>query len=84
MDAHSKTDPLRQLREYFTPSHTYYPCIPVPPMEAVRYEIKSSIIQMLPSFYGLNNEDAYKHLDEFLDICSMVKIQNFFDNALSR
>jgi len=37
---------------------------------------------MLPSFYGLNNEDPYKHLDEFLEICTTVKIQNLTDDAL--
>ena len=41
----------------------------MPPVEAAQYEIKSSTIQMLPSFYGLTNEDPYKHLDEFLEIC---------------
>ena len=37
---------------------------------------------MLLSFYGLANEDPYKFLDEFLEIFSTVKIQNFSDNAL--
>ena len=37
---------------------------------------------MLPSFYGLTNEDPYRHLDEFLEICSTVKIQHFSDDAL--
>ena len=37
---------------------------------------------MLPSFYGNTNEDPYKHLDEFLEIYSTVKIQNFTDDAL--
>ena len=54
----------------------------MPPVEATQYEIKSSTIQMLPSFYGLTNEDPYKHLDKFLEICSTVKIQHFFDDAL--
>ena len=51
-------------------------------MEVAQYEIRSSIIQMLPSFYRQMNEDPYKHLDEFLKICSTVKIQNFSDDAL--
>lgn len=37
---------------------------------------------MLPSFYELRNENPYKHLDEFLEICSTVKFQNFSDDAL--
>ena len=73
----------KQMKEYFIPSY-YKPstCIHVPEVPAAQYEIKSSTIQMLPSFYGLTNEDPYKHLDEFLEICSTVKIQNFTDDAL--
>ena len=83
MAAPGEANPPCSLREYFTPSsYTYSPCIQAPPVEATQYEIKSSIIQMLPSFYGLSNEDPYKHLDEFLEICSTVKIQNFSDDAL--
>ena len=83
MDRNQENDPPKQLKEYFTPStYTYSPCIQVPPVEATQYEIKSSIIQMLPSFYGLSNEDPYKHLEEFLEICSTVKIHNFSDDAL--
>lgn len=37
---------------------------------------------MLPSFYGLSNEDPYKHLDEFLEICTTVRFPNFPDEAL--
>lgn len=46
------------------------------------YEIKSSIIQMLPSLYGLNNEDPYQHIDEFLEICSTIMLQGFSKDAL--
>ena len=73
----------KQMKEYFIPSN-YQPssCIRLPNVPASQYEIKSSTIQMLPSFYGKTNEDPYKHLDEFLEICSTVKIQNFTDDAL--
>ncbi|XP_043696755.1 uncharacterized protein LOC122647429 [Telopea speciosissima] len=37
---------------------------------------------MLPSFYGHHNKEPYKHLDEFLEICSTVKIQDLSENAL--
>ena len=83
MDHNQEIDQPRQLREYFTPSqYTYSPCIQMPPVKAAQYEIKSSTIQMLPSFYGLTNEDPYEHLDEFLEIYSTVKIQHFSDDAL--
>ena len=73
----------KPLREYFTPStYTSPSCIRLPTVAAAQYEIRSSVIQMLPSFYGLRNENPYKHLDEFLEICSTVKFQNFSDDAL--
>ena len=79
-DHHERPKPLK---DYFIPNQ-YQPssCIQLPQHQAVQYEIMSSTIQMLPSFYGNTNEDPYKHLDEFLEICSTVKIQNFNDDAL--
>ncbi|XP_043725789.1 uncharacterized protein LOC122672368 [Telopea speciosissima] len=73
----------RPLSEHFTPStYTSTSCIRVPAVQVAQYEIKFSVIQMLSSFYGLNNKEPYKHLDEFLEIRSTVKIQNFFEDAL--
>ncbi|KAI8535523.1 hypothetical protein RHMOL_Rhmol10G0180600 [Rhododendron molle] len=37
---------------------------------------------MLPSFHGLDNEDPFKHIDEFVEKSSTVKIQNFSDDTL--
>ena len=52
----------KPMKEYFTPStYTTAYCIRIPNTNANHYEIKSSIIQLLTSFYGLNNEDPYKH-----------------------
>ena len=72
----------RQMKKYFI-SSTYNPstCIHLPDISVSHYDIKLTTIQMLPSFYGNINEDPYKYLDEFLKICSMVKIQNFTDDA---
>lgn len=36
---------------------------------ATQYEMKASVINILSSFYSFENEDLYKHLDEFLDVC---------------
>ena len=73
----------RLLREYFMPN-TYTPasCIARPDVGVNHFEIKASVIQMLPSFYGLSNEDPYRHLDEFLEICSIVRINNFGDDTM--
>ena len=73
----------KKMKDYFMPNQ-YQPSfyVQAPQNQAVQYEIKYSTIQMLPSFYGNTNEDPYKHLDEFLYICSTMKIQNFSDDAL--
>ena len=71
------------MKDRFTPAYYTTPsCINVPNNQALHYEIKSSIIQMLPSYYGLSNEDPYKHIDEFLEICSTIRIQHFTKDAL--
>jgi hypothetical protein len=71
------------LRDHYLPSTYYSPsCLQLPNVTVANYEIKSSIIQMLPSFYGLNNEDPYKHIDEFLEIYSTIKLQGFSKDAL--
>ena len=74
---------FRTLREYFM-ANIYTPtsCITRPDVRANQFEIKASIIQMLPSFHGLSNEDPHSHLDDFLEICSTVRINNFGDDVL--
>ena len=73
----------KQMKDYFVPT-AYNPssCIQISNVLAIQYEIKSTTIQMLPSFYRNPDEDLYRHLDEFLEICSTIKIQNFTDDAL--
>ena len=76
-------EPSKQMKEYFIHSiynpSTYIHLSDIP---ASHYEIKSTTIQMLPSFYRNTNKDPYNHVDEFLKIYSMMKIQNFTDDAL--
>ena len=56
----------RQIKEYFISSiYNRSTCIHLSDIHASHYEIKSTTIQMLPSFYENTNEDPYKHLDEF-------------------
>ncbi|KAI5678660.1 hypothetical protein M9H77_09610 [Catharanthus roseus] len=67
----------RALREYFTPN-TYNSPIGnrLPEIGANHFEIKASTIQMLPSFYGLDSKNPYKHIDGFLEICTTFKLPN--------
>ena len=51
-------------------------------MQVAQYEIKPYTINLLLSFYCLNNEDPYNHIDDFLVICSTMRINNFNSEAL--
>ncbi|KAF7832389.1 uncharacterized protein G2W53_014722 [Senna tora] len=76
-------EPLRPLKEYFTPSNYDSPSSTrLPEIGANQFEIKPSIIQMLPSFYGLSSENPYKHIHEFLEVCSTFKLPNVSEDAI--
>jgi hypothetical protein len=71
------------LRDHYVPS-TYTPTssLQLPDITAAHFEIKFGFIQMLPLFYGLSTDDPYKHLDEFIEICSTIRLQNFLEDTL--
>ncbi|KAL6551317.1 hypothetical protein OROMI_021805 [Orobanche minor] len=73
----------KTLIEYFSPVTANSPsCIVLPTTNATHFELKPSIIQLLPSFYGLEREDPYMHVKEFLDICSTFRFQNFSEESV--
>ena len=75
---HNKT-----LMEYFSPAIANTPsCIVLPQTTATHFELKSAILQLLPSFYGMEREDPYMHIKEFLEICSTFRFQNFNDESI--
>ncbi|RDY11558.1 hypothetical protein CR513_03749, partial [Mucuna pruriens] len=70
----------RTLKELATPDVVYQPwCIQCPPLEpAQSYELKSSLIHLLPKFHGLVvkvQSDPHKHLKEFHVVCSTMRPQ---------
>jgi hypothetical protein len=66
------------LRELFAPVATSsHSCIVLPPTNATHYDLKPHVIQMLPSFYGLDHENPYSHVKKFKNICAITKFQNF-------
>ncbi|KAH9722991.1 hypothetical protein KPL70_006933 [Citrus sinensis] len=73
----------KTLREYFSPLAANQPsCIVLRQTTATHFELKPSVIQLLPSFHGLEREDPYLHIKEFLDICSTFRFQNFNDESI--
>jgi hypothetical protein len=71
------------LRELFTPvairSHS---CIVLPPTNATHYDLKPHVIQMLPSFYGLDHENPYSNVKKFKNIYATTKFQNFSEESV--
>ena len=75
--------PEKTLLEYFAPISSNAPsCIVLPTTSATHFELKPAIIQLLPSFYGLDREDPYMHVKDFLEICSTFKFQKISDESV--
>ena len=71
------------LRELFAPVVTSsHLCIVLPPTNATHYDLKPHIIQMLPSFYGLDHENPYSYVKKFKNICATTKFQNLSEEAI--
>ena len=49
----------------------------LPATTIAHFELKPQIIHLLPTFYGLDREDPYMHVKDFLEICATCKFQNF-------
>lgn len=76
-------NPRLALRDHYVPNEYNAPtCIQLPPFRAHHYEIKPQTIQMLPNYHGLPSEEPYKHLDEFLEMCSTVKYMDMPEEVL--
>ncbi|XP_062176246.1 uncharacterized protein LOC133881340 [Alnus glutinosa] len=49
-------------------------CITFPTLDATTtFELKSGLIHLLPTFYGLTGEDPHKHLKELHVVCTSMK-----------
>ena len=78
--AEEQTTP-KQLKESFTPA-TYDSATSTCMLAVTRpFDIKHSLIQMLPSFYGLDYENPFKHVDAFFEICSTIFLHNISNDA---
>ena len=64
----------KTLRELFSPITSNPPsCIVLPATTAAHFKLKPQIIHLLPTFHGLDREDPYMHVKDFLDICATCK-----------
>ncbi|CAN6465485.1 unnamed protein product [Victoria cruziana] len=53
-----------------------------PEIRAEHYEINASVINMLPTFHGIENENPYRYIDEFFDVCTTVWLHGVDDDSL--
>nr|XP_023912567.1 uncharacterized protein LOC112024125 [Quercus suber] len=76
-------DDSKTFRELFSPITTNPPsCIVLPVTTTAYFELKPQIIHLLPTFHGLDREDPYMHVKDFLEICATCKFQNFSDDSV--
>ncbi|KAI5351510.1 hypothetical protein L3X38_004401 [Prunus dulcis] len=75
--------PRKPLREFSIPKVTDQPsCIVYPQLTVDRFELKSGMIHLLPTYYGNTTEDPYMHIKQFFEICATMKIQNLDDEQI--
>ena len=71
------------LQDLFAPVATSsHSCIVLPPTNAIHFDLKPHVIQLLPSFYGLDHENPYGHVKKFKDMYSTFKFQNFSEESV--
>ena len=66
----------RTLRDFMNPTRTGSPSCIVFPADAAHFNFKPGVIQLLPTFYGLESENPYQHLREFEEVCNTCTDQN--------
>jgi hypothetical protein len=79
-----KLDFTTSLHELFAlTAVSTHSCIVLPPTNATHYDLKPHVIQMLPSFYGLDHENPYSHVKKFRSITGTTKFQNFSEESVN-
>ena len=63
------------LQDKFYPIRTSLPsCIILPETNGNNFELKPQFINILPRFHSLESEDAYFFIQEFEEVCLMMRI----------
>ena len=70
------------VRDYYDEPIAETPlCIVYPRLDGA-FELKSSLIHLLPTFHGLAKEDPYQHLKDFQAACSTSKPNNMTEEQV--
>ncbi|PON51806.1 hypothetical protein PanWU01x14_213760 [Parasponia andersonii] len=75
-------DRTRTLRDHMNPTRIGAPSCLVFPPDASHFNFKPGIIQLLPTFHGLDSENLYLHLREFEEVCNTYNDQNCSMNTI--
>jgi len=79
---HNENNRVRTLKEYMNPTRTSArSCIIFPP-DASHFNFKPDIIQLLPTFHGLELENPYLHLREFEEVWNTYNDLNCSINTI--
>jgi hypothetical protein len=79
---HNENNHVRTLRDHMNPTRTSAPTCIVSPPNASHFNFKSDIIQLLPSFHGLDLENPYLHVREFEEVCNTYNDSNYSMNTI--
>ena len=68
----------RPFKDYFSPlANLNASCIRYPNIAVTTFELKTNVLNYLPSFYGLENEDLYNYLNDFMLFVNILNMKNF-------
>jgi len=79
---YNENNRVRTLREHMNPTRTSAPSCIIFPIDASHFNFKLGIIQLLPSFHGLDLENPYLHLREFEEVCNIYNDLNYSMNII--
>jgi len=79
---HNENNRVRTLRDHINPTRTSAPSCIVCPPNASHFNFKLGIIQLLPSFHGIDLENPYLHLREFEEVCNTYNDLNCIMNTI--
>src|ERR1700733_14480559 len=72
----------RMLRELLLSGRNAAPSCIIYPEDATQFHFRNGMIQLLPTYRGLDNEQAYLHVREFEEVCATFSDQNCSEDTI--
>ncbi|KAL5762934.1 hypothetical protein ACOSP7_019198 [Xanthoceras sorbifolium] len=70
-----ENNPVRSLKDYLHPTRTATPSCIMFPANIPQLDFKPGMIQLLPTFHGLDSENPYLHIREFEEVVATFHSQ---------